>query len=56
MGEKARVAVYLDFSKTSDIVSHSILLQKEAAHYLGKVLSLLAKNNSLDPESSGEWS
>ncbi|GAB0181608.1 mitochondrial enolase superfamily member 1 [Grus japonensis] len=55
---KAVDVVYLDFSNTFDTVSHSILLEKLAAHSLdGRTLRWVKKTSGcLGPKSCGEWS
>lgn len=55
---KAVDVVYLNFSKASNTVSHSILLEKLAAQWLRWMHSLLGKKLAgwLSPESGGEWS
>jgi len=54
---KAADVVYLDFSKAFDTVSHSILLEKLAAHGLDGCI-LCGVKNQLDDraQSGGEWS
>ena len=53
---KAVDALYLEFSKAFDAVSHSILLEQLAAHGLDRY-TLLCKElaGGLGPESGGEW-
>ena len=46
--EKAVDAVYLDFSKAFDTVSHSILLEKLAAHSLDRCTLCWVKTGWLD--------
>ena len=50
---KAVDVVYLEFSKAIDTVSHSILLEKLAAHGLDRCKELA---EWLGPKSCGEWS
>lgn len=55
---KAVGVVCLDFSKSSDTVSHTILLWKLAAHGLDGIYSLLGKNLAgwRTSKSGSEWS
>ena len=55
---KAVNVVYLDFSKAFDTISHSILLEKLAAHGLDGCTLRWVKNLAgwLGPKSGGEWS
>jgi len=55
---KAVDIVCLDFSKAFGTVSHSILLEKLAAHGLDRCSFLWVKKMAgrLGPESGGKWS
>ena len=55
---KAVDVIYLDFSKAFDTFSHSILLEKLAAHGLDKCTLHWVKKKAEwpSPETCGEWS
>lgn len=54
---KAVHVIYLDFSKAFVFASHSILLEKLAAHGLERCTHHLLKSAGwLGPESASEWS